>query len=195
MVQLLFVSLMENFLHQQKLMNNVNGKTIETGTESRMINSLIYVPLRAISSCFGAEVGFYNIGKLIHRDATYPVNIIYVHDKNDKVIISEEEAIKKARKIYIEDFLPTVDYIINYHIQYGYGKDTMDIVTNIKGEFDFKIVADLGEYYYVTFFKDDIQGLFVNKYDGACYPVNAFSVGIFSVTPVGEHLGWGLSFQ
>ena len=106
-----------------------------------------------------------------------------------------EEAIKKARKIYIEDFLPTVDYIINYHIQYGYGKDTMDIVTNIKGEFDFKIVADLGEYYYVTFFKDDIQGLFVNKYDGACYPVNAFSVGIFSVTPVGEHLGWGLSFQ
>ena len=186
---------MENFLHQQKLMNNVNGKTIETGTESRMINSLIYVPLRAISSCFGAEVGFYNIGKLIHRDATYPVNIIYVHDKNDKVIISEEEAIKKARKIYIEDFLPTVDYIINYHIQYGYGKDTMDIVTNIKGEFDFKIAADLGEYYYVTFFKDDIQGLFVNKYDGACYPVNAFSVGIFSVTPVGEHLGWGLSFQ
>ena len=114
---------MENFLHQQKLMNNVNGKTIETGTESRMINSLIYVPLRAISSCFGAEVGFYNIGKLIHRDATYPVNIIYVHDKNDKVIISEEELILQINDTqwviaskYKEDtvdFIPQFEYFKN----------------------------------------------------------------------------------
>ena len=76
----------------------VNGKTIETGTESRMINSMTYVPLRAISSCFGANVGFYNVSTWINTDATNAVNIIYVHNRNDNVNISAEEAVNLAKK-------------------------------------------------------------------------------------------------
>ncbi|MCI8628911.1 MAG: copper amine oxidase N-terminal domain-containing protein [Firmicutes bacterium] len=166
----------------------VNGKNIETGAESRMINSLTYVPLRAISSCFGADVGFYNVGTWINTNTTNAINIIYVHDKKDKIIISKEEVINIAKKAYIEDFLPTInDFTKEVH-----GKNAIDMV---KENFDFKVTADLGEYYYVTFFNNSIDGLFVDKYDGSCYPVHAFSACLFRISPVGEHLSWGLSFQ
>ena len=169
----------------------VNGKTIETGTESRMINSMTYVPLRAISSCFGANVGFYNVSTWVNSwynvNVTYAVNIIYVHDKNDNVNISGEEAINMAKKVYIDDFLPTInDFSKEVH-----GKNAIDMV---KEDFDFKVTADLGEYYYVTFFNDGIDGLFIDKYDGACYPINSFSLCYFRISPVGNY-PWGLSFQ
>lgn len=92
----------------------VNGKTIETGTESRMINSLTYVPLRAISSCFGADVGFYNVfmSKNERLNTTIEINIIYVQDKKDKINISQEEAINMAKKNIYRRFFT------NYRLSY-----------------------------------------------------------------------------
>lgn len=158
---------------------NVNGQTIETGTESRIVNALTYVPLRAIASCFGADVGFYN--------GLYEVNIIYVHDRNDEIKITEEEAINISEKIYKEEFLPTM----NEYTQEVYGKNAIDVV---KERFNFKISADLGEYYYITFYNGSPQGLFINKYDGIGYPTYAASLCIFGINPMGEYEIWGWDF-
>ncbi len=160
---------------------NVNGKTIETTAEAKIINSLTYVPLRAIASCFGANVGFYNIEDNI--------NIIYVHDKKDKINISEEEAINIAEKIYKEDFLPTIDYAI----QGLYDKTALELVES-EGNFHAKITADFGEYYYVTFYDNRIHGLFVDKYDRTCYPVYFNMYCIFGVGQTENYNQWTYAF-
>ena len=49
---------------------NINGKTIETGEESKIINSTTYVPLSVISYCFGVDVEFYGVSDYQNNDNT-----------------------------------------------------------------------------------------------------------------------------
>ena len=60
---------------------NVNGKTIETGVESKIINSLTYVPLRTISYCFGVDVEFYGVSSYQNNDNTEYNNSINIFEK------------------------------------------------------------------------------------------------------------------
>ena len=156
---------------------SVNGNTIETGAETKIINSLTYVPLRAIASCFGAEIGFYNHGE--------DVNIISVQNKNEKINISEEEAINIAEKIYKEDFLPLVEETV----QSLYNQTALELLET-DGKFHIKVAADFGEYYYITFYDEYNDGLFINKYNGTCYPIYHNMNCIFGVDQIGNYNQW-----
>lgn len=159
---------------------SVNGNTIETGAETKIINSLTYVPLRAIASCFGADIGFYN-----HRE---DVNIMSVQNKNEKINISEEEAKSLAEKIYKEEFLPT----INETVQGVFNMTAFDL---IKEELHINVAADFGEYYYITFYNHRADGLLIDKYDRTCYPTYQSMYYIFGVGQPGYYDQWIWNFQ
>lgn len=165
----------------------VNGSSVTTDVPSEIINSRIYVPLRAIAQSFGADVGFYN---------EFYIPLVYVSTKGDKANISEAEAVDRARAHYFGRFLPAM----YEHIKELYGVEENINQLNISEYFPFfkykgEVKADFGKYYYVQLFENSVDGVLVDKFDGSCYPVSSFSLGVLRITKDEDFGAWALDYQ
>jgi hypothetical protein len=158
----------------------VNDSDVTISSPAEIINSTTYVPLRAISTAFGSNVGYVN--KLDNYDN---VKVVYVQDKkSNKVSLSEDGAEKKAEEIYFKKFLPSIKSAIsaNYNVDVS-TVNASNIEAKLGRKFNAKCVADLGEYYYVKLFDvDRSEALLFDKFDGSYYAVTSYSLEYFSIS-------------
>lgn len=167
---------------------NVNGRIVETGSSTEIINSLTYVPLRAIANGFGAEVGFF--------DDIHDVKIVYVQSRADKIIVSKEEAIKKAEDLYFNQFLPSQrDYILEVWNVDVNTVNPSNISEKLNMHYIGRCKADLGEYYYIELFDNSSAAVLVDKYDGSCYTISGFSLVLLNIDYGNVYSGWGMDYQ
>ena len=171
----------------------VNGVQQQITNAPQIIESSTYVPLRAIATAFGADIGFFNE----IYDGPSATRVVYVQDRTEVVQISPEEAIEIATNIYFYDFLYSMrDYILENH-----NVDVYDITPdNIQysrfgKEYFGRYFADVGHYYYIELFTGGVEFALVDKYDGTCYPVSAYSMVEFEVFAPGDYSGWGWYYQ
>ena len=167
----------------------VNGEEKEISSPAEIINSLTYVPLRAISTAFGAEVGY--IPELAEDTRFITV------DSKIRTKVTEEDARTIVEKRYFEDFMPSM----KEPIQGILGIDTTgltkenfaDFFPNL-GAFEGK-VTDMGHFWYVEIFSNNSSGALVDKETGDVYPTHRFSLVNFAVSDIGDYSGWGWNYQ
>lgn len=170
----------------------INGTNTELTNPPEIINSLTYVPLRAIVTGFGSDVGY--VDNLL--DYTNDLKIVYVQDKDRKITITEDEAIKKAEDLYFNKFLPTIrEFVLE-----GWNVDVNTVnSSNISEKLNMNYVgrckANLGEYYYIQLFENSGDAVLVDKYDGTCYPVVSYSLMMLDINNINDYDSWGLQYQ
>ena len=170
----------------------VNGKQSEIRNAPEIIDSLTYVPLRAIVSGFGAEVGY--VDNLM--DGRNELKAVYVQDKKEKIQITEKEAVEKAKNLYFLEFLPTMrEYILETRNIDVNDINTANIHSKLNKEYTGKCIADLGEYYYIELFNQSMEYVLVDKYTGECYPVSSYSVVLFEIDSPNSFSSWALHYQ
>ena len=148
----------------------VNGERCETTNPAEIIDGRTYVPLRAISTAFGAEVGYVG-------DLAEDTRFVWV-EQEKRVKVTQEDAGIIVEKRYFEDFLPSMQTTI----------------FQLHG-FDGVTKADLGHYWYVKIFENGWVGALVDKETGSVYAAHAFSLVNFSVAEEGDYSGWGWTYQ
>ena len=167
----------------------VNGEEKEISNPAEIINSLTYVPLRAISTAFGASVGYI-------PDIAEDTRFITV-DSKVRTKVTEEDAVTIAKKRYFEDFMPSMKEPIMGILGIdttGLTQDNFtDYFPNI-GAFEGK-VTDMGHYWYVEFFGNNSSSALVDKETGEVYPTHRFSLVNFAVSDIGDYSGWGWNYQ
>ncbi|MCD7778041.1 MAG: copper amine oxidase N-terminal domain-containing protein [Clostridiales bacterium] len=170
----------------------VNGSVIETTSPASIINSLTYIPLRAVASAFGADVGYYEMKNS---------QIVWVQNKIEAVTVTSEEAENIAINVFCDGFLEELKEFFEGNKE---AKAILSTITteNIRGfdfmgyKFTFDCEADLGEYYYIQFCEGDVGfGALIDKYDGKCYAVSHYYVPGYSVYKEGHLSGWIYRFE
>ncbi|MCC8097508.1 MAG: copper amine oxidase N-terminal domain-containing protein, partial [Eubacterium sp.] len=166
-----------------------NGSIIETTAPAQIIDSLTYVPLRAIASTFGAEVNYstaFSYG--IHE-----IKSIWIYNRTETPTVTAEEAVTKGADIYVDYIKGTADSAGMVHKWNGKLVDADTITAeNVSSlmfgdlpgdtEFNASLAADFGEYYYVRFFGDSMPyGVLIDKYDGSFYAVHFGGAVVFAI--------------
>ena len=166
----------------------VNGERRETTNPAEIIDGSTYVPLRAISTAFGAKVGYVG-------DLAEDTRFVWV-EQDMRVKVSEEDAGKIAEMRYFEDFLPSMQDAI-FQIQGFSGVTKENIAEKFPsvGAVSCKVKYDLGHYWYVSIFENDSVGALVDKETGSVYAAHSFSLVNFAVAAEGDYSGWGWTFQ
>lgn len=174
----------------------VNGKAVSTSAPTQIIDSTSYVPLRAIASAFGADVGY-------DGDCFEYVKVVWVQNTSKTQTISASKAVDIAEDVFFNKFLPTErDNLLSI-----YGLDTNSLTSsNINQMLQSKIPwdipnficsyeADLGEYYYVKYFDDYNYGILIDKYDGSFFAVSSYSIGILNIHGQNDYVyAWSTIF-
>lgn len=170
----------------------INGVKTELINPPEIINSLTYVPLRAIAYGFGTDVGY--VDNLL--DYTNDLKIVYVQDENKNIMVTEDEAIKKAEDLYFNNFLPTMrEYILEVWNVDVSTVNSSNISEKLNMDYVGRYKANLGEYYYIQLFENGGDAVLVDKYDGSCYPVVSYSLAMLNINNVNNYGGWGLQYQ
>ncbi|MCD8159467.1 MAG: copper amine oxidase N-terminal domain-containing protein [Clostridiales bacterium] len=174
----------------------VNGSNISISAPTQIINFTAYVPLRAIASAFGAEVGF-------DGGCFEGVKVVWVQNTSQSPSVTASGAVDIAEDVFFDKFLPTMrSYFLN-----NYGLDTNNLTPDnfysvMHSKFpwwtsDFlgEYTADLGQYYYIKYFDLSNQGLLADKYDGSFYPVSSYSITVLNIGGKNTYEAWGLLFN
>ena len=171
----------------------VNGVQKQISHAPEIINSSTYVPLRAIASAFGAEVGYSDELLSYSND----LKMVYVQDRKEPIQISASQAIEIATNTYFNDFLPGMrDYIMETHNIDVYNINPDNIQYSSFGkEYFGRYYADFGQYYYIELFNGGVEFALVDKYDGTCYPVSSYSMIQFEINSPNCFEGWGWYYQ
>ena len=166
----------------------VNGERRETTNPAEIIDSLTYVPLRAISTAFGAEVGYVG-------DLAEDTRFVWVEQKM-RVKVTEEDAGKIVEARYFGDFLPTMEEFIkaNHNIE-GISKENHAEKFPYYGAAVCEVTRDMGHYWYVKIFENGLSGALVDKETGEVYATHTFSLVNFAVADAGDYSGWGWTYQ
>ena len=166
----------------------VNGERRETTNPAEIIDSLTYVPLRAISTAFGADVGYVG-------DLAEDTRFVWVEQKM-RVKVTEEDAGKIVEARYFGDFLPTMEEFIkeNHNIE-GISKENHAEKFPYYGAAVFEVTQDMGHYWYVKIFENGLSGALVDKETGYVYPTHTFSLINFAAAEQGDYSGWGWTYQ
>ena len=166
----------------------VNGEVCETTAPSEIIDNLTYVPLRAVTTAFGADVGYVG-------DLAEDMRFVWV-EQDMRVKVSREDAGIIAARRYFEDFLPTMqEFIKEIHGIDGVTKDNIAEKFPEVGAVNCTVTHDLGHYWYVSIFDNGSVGALVDKETGVAYAAHSFSLVNFSVAELGDYSGWGWTFQ
>ncbi|MCC8097900.1 MAG: copper amine oxidase N-terminal domain-containing protein [Eubacterium sp.] len=173
------------------------GTEYETTAPAQIIDSLTYVPLRAIAAAFGAEVGFY---KDVYFGKYDEIPIVWVQNKEEEPTISEEEAVSMAKNIYFNSFLPTMKNWILAYDQIDVDTVTAEninetLLSRYDHKFNCRCDADLGEYYLVRYYDVMSYGVLIDKYDGSFYPVGGSSAILLHIGAQGTFDYWNLFYQ
>ncbi len=167
----------------------VNDMPVNISNSAEIIDQRTYVPIRAISDAFGAEV--YYVQAIAPN-----TNVVAIETENVFTRVTKEDAVTIAEKRYFEDFLPTMaDYL-----KENFGITHVDKSSLEKGEvgsgiYRAEVKADMGRYWYVTLFEDGSCGALIDKNTGKAYAVHRFSLVDFSVAEEGDYSGWCWNFQ
>lgn len=166
----------------------VNGESRATTAPAEIIDGRTYVPLRAISAAFGAEVGYAG-------DLAEDTRIVWV-EQSPRVKVTKEDAAIIAGKRYFEDFLPSMQETIR-QLQGVDNVTRENIAEKIPGvgSVTCTVTHDLGHYWYVKMFENGSVGALVDKETGDVYATHSFSLINFSVAEPGDYSGWGWTFQ
>ncbi len=166
----------------------VNGERRETTNPAEIVDGRTYVPLRAISTAFGAEVGYVG-------DLAEDTRFVWV-EQEKRVKVTQEDAGIIVEKRYFEDFLPSMQTaIFQLHGIDGVTKENHAEKFPSAGAVSCKVTADLGHYWYVKIFENGWVGALVDKETGSVYAAHAFSLVNFSVAEEGDYSGWGWTYQ
>lgn len=183
----------------------INGMSIKIARAPEIIRSTTFVPIRAISEAFNADVGFVPV-------CTYGtgINIVYVDTKKEVPSINEQDAINITTDTYFNKFLPEMyDYVqefcgvniegmnaynVNSFVNY-YPRGSEGSLPYMFYDYNPCVYADMGEYYYVRLFNDGPEGCLVDKYDGSYFPISSFSLGFLNITRGDDFGSWGLNYQ
>lgn len=171
----------------------IDGIQWKISQAPEIINSSTYVPLRAIATAFGSEVGY--IGDFF--DYKSDVKIVTVQDRKEPVQISDREAAEIAINTYFDVFLPGMaEYLWeNHNIDVSnINKDNIQYSDLGKTYFG-RYYADFGQYYCIELFELSSEYMLVDKYDGTCYPVSGYSMVEFQIEPPGYFNGWSWYYQ
>ena len=167
---------------------SVNGERIATSNPAEIIDSKTYVPLRAISTAFGAKVGYVG-------DLAEDTRFVWV-EQNMRVKVSEEDAGKIVEVRYFDEFLPSIQSAIKQiHGFDGVTKENIAEKFPSVGAVSCKVTHDMGHYWYVKIFENGSVGALVDKETGEVYAAHAFSLVNFAVAAPGDYSGWGWTFQ
>lgn len=170
----------------------VNGKEIQIQHAPEVSDGFTYVPLRAIATGFGADVGY--VPHL--TDHGNILKAVYVQDKKDAIQISEQEAIEKAKNLYFQEFLPTMQsYLLETRNVDVKEVNPTNIQSKLQKTYTGKCIADFGEYYEIELFDKGMEYVLVDKYTGQCYPVSGYSVVLFEIGEANGFSSWGLHYQ